>query len=95
MERQRIKYWYDFKYIYKGYYFIDYKYNSHLYRFFTNYHIPGVIGIIDGSQIGIFPPVTNNTQYPEFIYVNRKGFHAINAQFVNIYLLKSVPYNFF
>lgn len=59
--------------------------NSNLlfFRFRTKYHIPGVIGIIDGSQIGIFPPATNDNQFPEFVYVNRKGFHSINTQFVS------------
>lgn len=59
--------------------------NSNLlfFRFRTKYHIPGVIGIIDGLQIGIFPPATNDNQFPEFVYVNRKGFHSINTQFVS------------
>lgn len=59
--------------------------NSNLlfFRFRIKYHIPGVIGIIDGSQIGIFPPATNDNQFPEFVYVNRKGFHSINTQFVS------------
>lgn len=64
----------------------------HFYRFRTKY-IPGVIGIIDGSQIGIFPPATNDNQFPEFIYVNRKGFHSINTQFVSIYsIINSIRY---
>ncbi|XP_022165318.1 putative nuclease HARBI1, partial [Myzus persicae] len=50
--------------------------------FRTRFHIPGVIGVIDGSHIGIFPPSTNHNQYPEFVYVNRKGFHSINTQLI-------------
>ncbi|CAI6366825.1 unnamed protein product [Macrosiphum euphorbiae] len=57
--------------------------NLHLlHKFRTRFHIPGVIGVIDGSQIGIFPPSTNHNQYPEFVYVNRKGFHSINTQLI-------------
>lgn len=52
-------------------------------RFERKYKFPGVIGCIDGTQIGIFPPSTRNTDYPEFLYVNRKGFHAINTQIVS------------
>ncbi|KAL5239115.1 hypothetical protein ACI65C_006525 [Semiaphis heraclei] len=54
-----------------------------LQKFRTRFHIPGVIGVIDGSQIGIFPPSNNHNQYPEFVYVNRKGFHSINTQLVS------------
>ncbi|XP_050065930.1 uncharacterized protein LOC126554995 [Aphis gossypii] len=57
-------------------------------KFRTRFHIPGVIGVIDGSQIGIFPPSTNHNQYPEFVYVNRKDLYekiwknSINTQLI-------------
>lgn len=81
VEKQIISDWYGFKYSR----IIYINSNSLFYRFRTKYQIPGVIGIIDGSQISIFPPATNDNRYPEFIYVNRKGFHSINTQFVSIY----------
>lgn len=52
-------------------------------RFRNKYKIPNVIGMIDGTHIGIFPPDTNNGQYPEFVYVNRKKYHSINTQVVS------------
>ncbi|XP_065219716.1 putative nuclease HARBI1 [Planococcus citri] len=45
--------------------------------FVTKHKIPNVIGCIDGTQIGIYPPSEN-----ENVYMNRKGFHSINVQII-------------
>jgi len=56
-----------------------------MYRFMQEYGIPNVIGVIDGTQIGIYPPAITNAGHPEHVYVNRKNFHAINVQLVRYY----------
>lgn len=56
-------------------------------RFVQEYGIPNVIGVIDGTQIGIYPPFITNDGHPEHIYVNWKNFHAINVQVVGTYSL--------
>ena len=43
--------------------------------FYDKGGFPGVIGCVDGSQIGIQGPTENENDY-----VNRKGFHSINVQ---------------
>ena len=45
---------------------------------FAKKGIPGIIGIIDGTQIAI----SGINKAVEMAYVNRKGFHSINAQIV-------------
>lgn len=47
-------------------------------RFFNQYHLPGCLGIIDGTHIAL-SAVTNDIEHA---YVNRKGFHSINVQIV-------------
>jgi len=54
-----------------------------IYSFQTRFKKPNVIGMIDGTHIGIFPPAVNNEDYPEFVYVNRKKIHSINTQIVS------------
>lgn len=44
------------------------------------YGIPGTIGLIDCTHIGI----ANVKKRDEYAYVNRKNFHSINVQAVNI-----------
>ncbi|XP_022183155.1 putative nuclease HARBI1 [Myzus persicae] len=51
-------------------------------KFNTKYNFPGIVGIIDCTHIGIFPPKTDDPVYPEYIYVNRKNYHSINVQLV-------------
>lgn len=46
--------------------------------FEANYNFPGILGIIDGTQIAI----TALPHEIENAYVNRKGFHSINVQLV-------------
>ncbi|XP_046752388.1 putative nuclease HARBI1 [Diprion similis] len=51
-------------------------------RFWTKHHFPGVIGCIDCTHVAIFPPLRDDVNFPEHIYVNRKGYHSINVQLV-------------
>lgn len=55
--------------------------NEELIEIIEGFHeisqFPGIIGAIDGTQIGIRAPPEN-----EYAYVNRKGFHSINVQVV-------------
>ncbi|XP_055850651.1 putative nuclease HARBI1 [Episyrphus balteatus] len=46
--------------------------------FFDKYKIPGVIGCVDGTHIGLLRPTAN-----EEMFFNRKGFHSINAMINN------------
>ncbi|KAK9717537.1 DDE superfamily endonuclease [Popillia japonica] len=50
--------------------------------FYNKFQIPGVIGCIDCTHIAIFPPVLNHPINPEYIFVNRKGYHSINTQLI-------------
>ncbi|XP_050340083.1 putative nuclease HARBI1 isoform X2 [Bactrocera neohumeralis] len=43
--------------------------------FMQQYKIPGVIGCVDGTHIGLQKPTVN-----EHMYFNRKGYHSINAK---------------
>lgn len=45
---------------------------------------PGVVGCIDCTHIAIVPPNNQNVEIPEYIYVNRKGYHSLNVQLVNV-----------
>lgn len=47
-------------------------------RFFNQYHLPGCLGIIDGTHIAL-SAVKHEVEHA---YVNRKGFHSINVQIV-------------
>ncbi|KAJ8980475.1 hypothetical protein NQ317_013228 [Molorchus minor] len=51
-------------------------------RFYEEHNFPGVIGCVDCTHIAIFPPKRNDPEYPEHIYVNRKGYHSINTQLI-------------
>ncbi|XP_031334651.1 putative nuclease HARBI1 [Photinus pyralis] len=51
-------------------------------RFFQKFNFPGVIGCIDCTHVAIFPPNIEHPQYPEYVYINRKGFHSINVQII-------------
>lgn len=52
-------------------------------RFYEDFHFPGVVGCVDCTHIAIFPPNINDDQAPEYIYINRKGYHSINVQIVS------------
>lgn len=56
--------------------------------FYRNTGFPGVIGCIDSTHVAIVPPPMNlnlvENQYPEYLYINRKNYHSINVQLVNI-----------
>lgn len=47
-------------------------------QFFQKYRFPGVVGIIDGTHIAI----TAVSREIENAYVNRSGYHSVNAQIV-------------
>lgn len=53
------------------------------YRFYEDLNFPGVVGCVDCTHVAIFPPNIVDEEYPENIYVNRKGYHSINVQLVN------------
>lgn len=44
-----------------------------------NCRLPGVIGFVDGTHIAIAKPADH-----EELYINRKGFHSVNAQIVGV-----------
>ena len=48
-------------------------------NFNHDYGKPRVLGLVDGSHIAIRKPVEN-----EAAYVNRKGFHSINAMVMTL-----------
>ncbi|KAK5643411.1 hypothetical protein RI129_007256 [Pyrocoelia pectoralis] len=50
--------------------------------FYETFNFPGVVGLIDCTHIAIFTPHINDDEYPEHIYVNRKGYHSINVQLI-------------
>ncbi|XP_008178347.1 putative nuclease HARBI1 [Acyrthosiphon pisum] len=54
--------------------------------FYRDTGFPGVIGCIDCAHVAITPPSSNlnldENQHPEYIYVNRKGYHSINVQLI-------------
>eukprot|EP00102_Acyrthosiphon_pisum_P026236 XP_016663446.1 PREDICTED: putative nuclease HARBI1 isoform X2 [Acyrthosiphon pisum] len=51
-------------------------------EFFINTSFPGVVGCIDCTHIAIVPPNNQNAEIPEYIYVNRKGYHSLNVQLI-------------
>ncbi|XP_022167246.1 putative nuclease HARBI1 [Myzus persicae] len=55
-------------------------------EFYKETGFPGIIGCVDCTHVAIVPPSTNlnlnENQYPEYIYVNRKGYHSINVQLI-------------
>ncbi|XP_071573951.1 putative nuclease HARBI1 [Temnothorax nylanderi] len=50
--------------------------------FWEKYQFPGIIGCIDCTHVAIVAPPTHHPQFPEYIYVNRKGYHSINVQLI-------------
>lgn len=50
--------------------------------FYEDYNFPGVVGCVDCTHVAIFPPKIEDEDYPEHIYVNRKGYHSINVQLI-------------
>ncbi|XP_029178453.1 putative nuclease HARBI1 [Nylanderia fulva] len=51
-------------------------------KFWIKHRFPGVIGCIDCTHVAIVPPPKEDENYPEHIYVNRKGYHSINVQLI-------------
>ncbi|KAI4455559.1 hypothetical protein MML48_9g00005574 [Holotrichia oblita] len=51
--------------------------------FFDKYNFPGIIGCVECTHVAIFPPRIVDPNYPEHLYVNRKGYHSINVQLVS------------
>ncbi|KAJ8926231.1 hypothetical protein NQ314_021419 [Rhamnusium bicolor] len=62
-------------------------------RFFEQYNIPGIVGCIDCTHVASFPPKIEDLEYPEYLYVNRKGYHSINVQLVCDNALKIMNVN--
>ncbi|KAJ8936288.1 hypothetical protein NQ314_012425 [Rhamnusium bicolor] len=62
-------------------------------RFFEQYNIPGIVGCIDCTHVAIFPPKIEDLEYPEHLYVNRKGYHSIDVQLVCDNALKIMNVN--
>lgn len=50
-------------------------------QFWINTNFPGIIGAIDGTHVGIWPPEKNR----EHLYINRKLFHSLNVMIVSDY----------
>lgn len=48
-------------------------------RFYEKFNFRGAIGVIDCTHVAIIAPDEN-----EHVYVNRKNYHSINVQLVNI-----------
>ncbi|XP_036322465.1 putative nuclease HARBI1 [Rhagoletis pomonella] len=53
-----------------------------------NYRIPGVIGCIDGTHIGLQKPTQN-----EHMFFNKKGSHSLNAMIICDHTYKIVAIN--
>ena len=49
------------------------------FRFQRRFNLPGVVGCIDCTHIAIVKPVID-----EHLFFNRKGYHSLNVQMVNI-----------
>lgn len=47
-------------------------------NFMLNFNFPGILGVIDGTHVALSALPKNI----EHAYINRKGFHSINAQIV-------------
>ncbi|KAF7994290.1 hypothetical protein HCN44_003380 [Aphidius gifuensis] len=45
------------------------------------FNFPG-IGCIDCTHIAIYPPPLLHAEYPEHVFVNRKGYHSLNVQLI-------------
>ncbi|XP_067144810.1 putative nuclease HARBI1 [Centruroides vittatus] len=59
-------------------------------QFYEKYSFPGVIGAIDCCHVAIVSPPVEDINYPEHIYVNRKGYHSLNVQLIcdaNMYIM--------
>lgn len=51
-------------------------------RLREKFNSPHAIGCIDCTHVAIAPPPYQHPEYPEHIYVNRKGYHSMNVQLV-------------
>lgn len=59
-------------------------YNLDSFRFFETTGFQGCIGCIDCTHVAIAPPNKDPLNaHPEYIYVNRKGYHSVNVQLVD------------
>ncbi|KAJ8926629.1 hypothetical protein NQ314_020993 [Rhamnusium bicolor] len=57
------------------------KLNKTRLEFYNQHGFPGVIGCIDYTHVAIYPPNIEHSDYPEYLYVNRKS-HSINVQLI-------------
>lgn len=51
-------------------------------RFYTKYNIPGTIGAVDCTHVGIVSPAIEEPIRPGIVYLNRKGFYSLNVQMI-------------
>lgn len=56
----------------------DFERNLTKTNFFQSFGFPGVLGVIDGTHVAISAVLLN----VENAYVNRRGYHSINAQVI-------------
>lgn len=52
-------------------------------RFQDETDVPGVIGAVDCTHVAIVPPPADHPEFPEHLFVNRKGYHSLNVQLVS------------
>lgn len=52
-----------------------------IFRFYTKFGIPGVLGCVDGSHFHIFHP----QKAEEHLFFCRKNFHSLNVQVVSFF----------
>lgn len=50
--------------------------------FLQKHQFPGIIGCVDCTHVSIIAPHTDDPEFPEYVYVNRKNYHSINVQLV-------------
>lgn len=56
--------------------------NENKLRFYENWGMRGIIGVIDGTHVEIIAPPRTDVDHPPFVYINRKGKHSINVMLI-------------
>lgn len=51
-------------------------------KFMAKNDFPGIIGIVNGTHIGIISPPTNDPNAPADLFYNSKGFYSLNVQII-------------
>lgn len=52
------------------------------FRFYREFGVQGTIGAIDCTHVAIMTPSSADTQNPQRLYMNRKGFYSVNVEAV-------------